>query len=155
MLHKCENELGPTQPKFAHVWVEILFGISHSPCVEKQMAALLERCRRGGECEYGSIDSTAKPNLPLTGQVNRNKLRAIKRNQASPYADQYRAVIIVRWATGPPQLIAPTFSESAVATGVLYSDRFNLNQREAVKYMDLARKTRSLSVSTMRKVSPR
>ena len=119
----------------------------------KTDGVLLERCRRGGEFEYVSIDSTAKHTLPLIGQVNRNKLKKLKRNQASPYADPYRAVNIVRGATGAPLLIGPMFSESVDATGVLYADKFTLNQREAVKYMALDR-TNALVVSTMRKVFP-
>ena len=47
-----------------------------SPHIGLHLAAKIEKCRAEGEFTCLTVDSTAKPTLPLLGQVGRNRKRS-------------------------------------------------------------------------------
>ena len=100
LIGRCANELSMMIPKRIQIWESARCDIFYSPCVERYMGNLLEKCDGVGEFECIGIDCAAKPTRPLLEQTHRNRHRKLKESQAIPYADQIHAIQVVRGASG-------------------------------------------------------
>ena len=154
MAGLCTNELASLQPKFLLVWEDILCDIFFSPEMETRLFKYLEKARRGGEFETLTVDSTVKPTFPLVGQIGQNTKMSRKKLQAVPFQDQLHAIHVVRGSSGSVLLINPMFSESLQAAAVLYTDRFSMEQRSAVRFF-VADKVGPLLRETTKTVFPK
>ena len=68
------------------------------------------------------------------GQLGPSKKKHMGKTQAVPYDKPLHVAHVVRGSSGSVLLAGPMFSESIVATGALYADKFASRKRKYAEY---------------------